>query len=565
MDEIRSQVSRARKRLILQQFLGVASWCVFGGLLLALVAVLLPRIWAFPFLVEGNRLEWWSYSWLGGTSIVSLSAAAVLTYFTRRNSLDAAIEVDRRFDLKERVSSVVGMAPRDLESPSGKALLADAASRLAKVEMADQFHVKANWTAVLPALPLLIAVLVVFFVGGATPEAVEASIAEQAARDQVKKSEDKFREEVSRQKKEAEQMGLKDAARLLLEIERTYDKQKKDEKVDRKQAMIRLNNIKKKAEQLRNKLAKTDDMRKRLNQLKDVKQGPADKAGKALKDGDFRRAQQEMKKLAEKIRNNELGEKEQEQLEKQLAGLQQQLNEHEKAKEELRKKIAHARKDGQSDKAEKLQDQLNGLAERDQGMEQLKDLADKLSRASQDLKKGNKKQAAKDLDELASQLNEMQRQQDQLESMDQLMNKISQAKNAMNCKQCQGQGCSACQGTGKQGQLAKAGGAGQDGKGKSEPNPNGRGEGQGAGDRPEEKTDSGTFDSKVGADPQKGAVVRTGSVGGPNIAGRTREEVKAAVITSLREEADPVDGQPLPRSQREHAKQYFKLFREAGQ
>jgi len=138
-------------------------------------------------------------------------------------------------------------------------------------------------------------------------------------------------------------------------------------------------------------------------------------------------------------------------------------------------------------------------------------------------------------------------------------------KNAMNCKQCEGQGCAECQGNGKQGQLANAGGAGQQGDGKGDPNFNGLGEGQGAGDRPEKETDVGTFESRVGVDPKTGEVVRTGTTGGPNIAGRTREEVKSAVITSLSEEAGPVDDQPLPRAQREHAKQYFKLFREASE
>lgn len=564
MDEIRKKVCQARRWLMFQQFLRVGAWSMFFGLLGALAAILLTRIWAFSFLLDEDRLAWWAWGWLVGGFVAGLFVAIVLVCLTRRNRLDAAIEVDRRFGLKERVSSVVAMDACDLKTPTGQALLKDTASRLSEVDVADRFHVKASWTALLPALPLTIAVLVVFFVRGATPEAIEAARAEQQLREQVAQSEDQFRKQVTRQKKQAEELGLKDAAKFLREIEQTYERQSKDEPAGRKQAMIRLNNIKKQAQQLRDKLAKSEEVRKRLNQLKDVKKGPADKAAKAIKDGDFKQAKDEVQKLAEKIRNDELGEQERKQLEKQLDSLQQRLSQHEQAKQELRDKIDEARRNGQTEKAEKLQDQLNRLAERDADMQQLEDVADKLRQASKNLKDGNREQAAKNLNDLASQLEDMQREMDQLETMDQLMDEISQAKNAMNCKQCQGKGCAECQGSGRKGQLAKAGGAGQQ-QGEGDPNARGLGEGQGAGDRPEQKTDAGVFDSKVGSNPKRGEVVRTGTAGGPNAAGRTRQEVKAAVVTSLSEDPEPVDGQPLPRAQREHAKQYFKLFREGGQ
>jgi hypothetical protein len=88
----------------------------------------------------------------------------------------------------------------------------------------------------------------------------------------------------------------------------------------------------------------------------------------------------------------------------------------------------------------------------------------------------------------------------------------------------------------------------------------GMGKGIGRGERPEEKTDTGHYDSKVAAKLRPGEVVRTGDAGGPNVAGQTQEQVKEQILSSLSEEPDPISNQKLPRAQREHARQYNELY-----
>ena len=74
MEQLKHQVARARRRLILQQFLGVLVWCWFGTLMAAALAIgvqkgLLPN-------VEGWR---WAACWLGGVVGAGLLIAIVWT------------------------------------------------------------------------------------------------------------------------------------------------------------------------------------------------------------------------------------------------------------------------------------------------------------------------------------------------------------------------------------------------------------------------------------------------------------------------------------------------------
>jgi hypothetical protein len=88
------------------------------------------------------------------------------------------------------------------------------------------------------------------------------------------------------------------------------------------------------------------------------------------------------------------------------------------------------------------------------------------------------------------------------------------------------------------------------------------GEGQGRGERPEEETETGRFESQVRGKVQPGEIVRAGDAGGPNRPGRSSQEVKELISSNLSEESDPLTEVRLPRKEREHATQYFQRFRE---
>src|SRR5881394_594448 len=152
MEEIRRQVGRARRRLVLEQFFRVAGWSLFTTLLLAAIGLAIPRIWALAI----EQPVWaWDWSWIGGGIGVGLAMAAIWTYAIRRSRLDAAIELDRRFGLKERVSSSLALTPDELESDIGKALVTDAIRRVERLDVREQFAVSPTWRLVLPLAPAI--------------------------------------------------------------------------------------------------------------------------------------------------------------------------------------------------------------------------------------------------------------------------------------------------------------------------------------------------------------------------------------------------------------------------
>ena len=117
MDMLERQVRRARRRLAAERFLDVLGWCWSAALLAALVLIAADKFW--PMGVA-------AWMWAAGALGLGLFAAAVWTLLVGGSLLDAAIEIDHRFALKERVSSALGLRPDDRQTKAGEALLADA-------------------------------------------------------------------------------------------------------------------------------------------------------------------------------------------------------------------------------------------------------------------------------------------------------------------------------------------------------------------------------------------------------------------------------------------------------
>ena len=116
MEAINRQVARARRRLVLGQFVAALAWCWTVGLVIAAIGLAVAKL--FPLNVNG---EIWTAAWIAGTLAAGFIAAAIWTWTRQRDPLFAAIEIDRRFGLKERVSSVLALSPSDLQTEAGRA------------------------------------------------------------------------------------------------------------------------------------------------------------------------------------------------------------------------------------------------------------------------------------------------------------------------------------------------------------------------------------------------------------------------------------------------------------
>jgi chemotaxis protein histidine kinase CheA len=292
-------------------------------------------------------------------------------------------------------------------------------------------------------------------------------------------------------------------------------------------------------------------MREQLANLKTLQQGPADKIANAVKEGDFGKAADELKKLQEQLKNDQLTDEQKAQLAKQLDQLQNKLQEladaHKEAKADLQQEIERRKKAGDLEGAGKLQRQLDQLNQLNNQMDRLRQMAAKMGQCQQCLQKGDCQGAAAELSQLADQLQELKSELEQLETLEDALRQIADAKEAMGCKECNGEGCAACMGAGF-------------GKGKDGPPGFGLGEGRGQGDRPEEKTDTSFYESQVRGKIKPGEAVVAGTAAGPNRPGKSVEKVKDLIQSNLNKEADPLVDVRLPRKERQHAKEYFNRY-----
>lgn len=552
MDEIRSQVQRARRRLNLQQFVQVWTWSMLIAVTIAGFGIAIPKIWAIS--IDSTT---WTYAWLAGGVIGGLLLSGIWNWIMRRGELDAAIELDKRFGLKERVSSALSLPASDAESEAGQALLEDARRRVSGLEVKDQFGVQTGWQPILPVALLGMVMLLAFFVGNATPEQkVQASNAiTQEVKHQIQTSADSLKKRLEEKKKEAAAKGLKDAETLFTKLERGLDDLNKQDNLDRKKALIKINDLAKELAERQKQLANNEQMKQQLSQLKNMTKGPADRMAKAMKEGDFKKAMDEVSKMQEKMKNGELSEEDQKKIAEQLSEMQQKLEEmvqqHEQAKRDLQEMIEQKKREGDLASAGEMQRKLDQMKQQDQSMAKMAQMASQMQNAAQALQQGKGQQASEQMQQLAQQLQDMQSELDELQTLSEAMDQIADAKNAMSCSECQGAGCAACQSSmmsNMAGQMSNRPG-------------NGMGDGQGQGDRPEEATDTAGYRSRVAGDPRKGEAVRVGDADGPNRAGQTLESVKEEVASSYSQESDPLVNVKLPRREREHLKEYFERLR----
>lgn len=550
MEEIRKQVSRARRRMIWQQFLGIVTWSLFGTLVAAVIAMAVPKVWVLP--VDSQV---WLWSWAGGALGAGLLLATIWTYVIRRQPMEAAIEIDRRFGLKERVSSTLSLAPRDLETEAGQALMDDAVRRVSRIDVREQFRFAMNWKALLPLLPAAGVFAIALLVPNAVqPKKVDANENVVASAERIKKANEELKKKIAQQKKEAAEKGLETAEGIFKKLEEGLDKLQSKDNVDKKNALIKINELTKDLEKRRDQLGGAEELKKQLEQMKNAERGPADKVAKAIKEGNFKQALEEMKKLKDQLDKGEMPQEQKDKLAQQLDQMKNKLEDaakaHQQAKEDLEKQIQKKLSEGDKQAAAQMQQQLDKLNQKSQKMDKLQDMASKLGQCSKCLKEGDGEGAKAQLDELAADLKGMQQEMDELKSIDDVMDQIADAKNAIN---------------GKDGDEGMDGqGEGGEGNGEGDKPGNGLGQGPGFGNRPEQETDTGYFESQVRAKPKPGEAVRAGEADGPNVKGKTKEEIKEQILSSISKDPDALTDEKLPRAEREHAKQYFERLRKGS-
>jgi hypothetical protein len=551
--------------LVLQQFLTIVGWALFASLLVGAIGLAIPKIWV----LSGIDREAWKWTWIGGSIAAGLLVAGIWTYAIRRSALEAAIEIDRRFGLKERVSSTLAMEPEELNSEIGKALMQDAVRRVERIDVREQFKVAPSWRNVLPILPAIALVLLPLLPDAASKKAEASASAQASEKKQVKRSIATILQQKRGEAQKADPTKLEkgDFEKMM---DQKIDKLVSKEGLDRKNAMIELNKLSNEIDKRKQQLGGAEKMKQELEKLTKLEKGPADKLAQAMKEGNFEGAQKELQKLQEKLKAGELSKEDEKALAKQAEKIKERLEEkmeqHKQARADLQKQIDEKMKQGDVAAAEKMQqklDQMNQEADQlEQKMGKMAENLDQLAQAMQQGGKEGQQKAAEQLEKIAQDLQGLEKDLKEMENLDELMDQLADAKEAMKCDQCDGAGCKACQGGGDK--MADGDNEGK-GKGKKDSKMAGKGktgQGRGQGERDEEETDTKAYDTKVSANPMKGESVRIGEAEGKNAKGKVSIEViKNEIATDAGNDADASDDTALSRDQRRQAREYFEKFR----
>ncbi|TWU28583.1 hypothetical protein [Bythopirellula polymerisocia] len=548
MDQILTQVSRARRRLWFELFLNRLVTSCFVALTLALVAIAVPKFVA----IENLPTRWSLWCALAGLGLGFLSAL-VWSLVDGLSELDAAVEIDSRFNLRERVSSSLALSSNDAESPAGQALLADAARAVHRLEVTSQFGIQIPRKRWLPLLTTCLAFFVVSFFGNqvalssADPH---AAIQAKQQRENVSKT---LRERLVEKRKLAAEKGLKEAEGLFGQLEKETEKLAKAKDADRKKTLVKLNDLAKELAERRDQLGGDKELRKQLAKLNNLNQGPADKMAEAMKQGNWQQASQELEKLKKQLAQGKLDEEAKKALMEQMKQMQEKLAEaaaaQEQAMEDLKKQIEKQQKDGNLAEAGELQQKLEQMQKQKNLNDKLGQLGSQMGALQDAMKKGDNGKAAQAMSDMMEQMEQLEQQMQEGEMLTAAMDQLQMAKDAMACSECQGMGCATCQGNMFSNQFSEKAG-------------NGMGAGRGFGPRPDEKNDVNFRDSRVRQNPGRGAAVLAGEADGPNMRGNVAEAIKEEMASVGSTLADPQVVEQLPKSRREHAEEYFNTLRE---
>lgn len=440
---VHRQVAIASQRLFVQKLLDSMIWCWTAALLASVVWFL-----AQPWLL-GKQEDWVRWAIAGGIFGVATVVAIVRALQLSPSRVSAALELDGRFQLRERVTTTLMLTPETRDSPAAQALIADANERVARLDVPSRFPVRLSRKAlIVPGCAVLLAVVALFY---------DPNLSTAQADPAKKKEERQFvlakevNQDVNNLKKLTQTKWFKNLTgdedkKLKEEIEQLLklDPKSEDQAREMAQKIQQVkNNIQDRIDDMKAEQEKKKELQNQLKKLgqeggkdKEDQDGPAKDVQKALQEGDAEKAAAKMKEIADKLKNDQLNDKDKQDLKKQLDDLKQQLQEAadqkadkenlnkeqqglDKEKQDLKKQQDELKKDeenlnkdkgkdGAAQKAKELKAKQDALDQKQNALEQKQQALEKLD--AQMKENGEKlkdlKEVAKDLDQAQKKLGE---------------------------------------------------------------------------------------------------------------------------------------------------------------
>lgn len=548
VQELQKPIRQVFRRLRVQRFLTSFVWMLVGTLFVSTVVLGAKRL-GQP--IPGA--DWWPFAIAAGVAMLGAIATAV---FSGPTPVDAAVALDRAFELNERLSTALTL-PEDLKaSPAGKALMADALKHVKDLDVAERFGFKLpdrSWVVLIPgAMALIIAFLPIWMpkVIQASPKATAVASAEQ--KKAVAKQSEALSKKVAEQRKQMDKTKFAEAEKLLAQVEKVANDLAKAPPAEKDKAMVALNKLTDALKERQKQLGSPEQINRQLQQLKEMaSNGPGEDFAKALAKGDYQKAANELKQLQQKMANNKMTEKDKQDLQKQLGDMAKQLDKLANL-DQRKKQLEEAKKNGGLSE-QQFQKEMNKLNDQAESLKSLQKMAQQLAQAQQKMGEGDMQKAAEALGMTQQQLEQMAQQLGEMQSLESALADLQDAKNGMNG----GDGLN---------QLGDAMSQFGQGNRQSQNNGNGLGRGRGQGDRPEAPDETAAYNTKVKQQFQKGAAVIEGTAPpGQQTKGNSQISIQGEIETGAGMAADALTNQKVPKSVEKHIRGYFDQLNKGGE
>lgn len=405
---VEKQVNRVRLRLSMH----VAVESLLLGWAMGLLAItlwLLLRPLAFAD--ASGLMRWAVPATLFGLSTLG---GLVLAWSRRPDRVAAALALDERFGLKERVTTFLTLRADQLDTPAGQALVHDATAHLSTLKLAGAFPLRLAWQKwLMPvgALALAFVALALDPLLGKLTFASSDQIDENhrkidAAR--VQDELDKIKKNVA-QRNQEQITKSEELKKLEEELEKVLNKPldaKNEDKI--KERINELRNLedkmKERLEGVKEKAEKIDALKRQLEKLgldkeRAIKDGPGKDFEEALRKGDLNKAKIALEKLAKDLKNNKLDDKQQKQLAEQFKKLNEELKKV-MDEDQFMKKLKQDLKDGKITQKDLDREMEN--------FKHVQDLTDVLGKAEDLLGSGSGKEAGDQLDKALNRFGEIE-------------------------------------------------------------------------------------------------------------------------------------------------------------
>lgn len=521
MDVIVSIVNRTKKRLKTDACLAVAGkWMclVSAGVLLLSIA---DRFVESPLL---------SLQLTACMLIGALVAVAIAAWFSVQvGSMVAATEIDRRFELNDRVATSLTVEG----TPFADVVVQDAIDSIRKGEIQRNLNHKFPIHAPQSTLLIIAFIALTFIVAntgqwrlfkdtqlGGTPNAPDANQIEESIQQIVAQIEEN-------------QLVSDNLEKELTDLQLLSESQMDSVEEFQHEALRKITDIQKRLDDMLNseELLALDSMQDRLKQLELPRDKKTLPLVAALKNGDFNDAQEEFEKLEKQLQSESMTDEEKESLREALKELAQQLNALSEMNGELSSALSSAGLQGSLadhlDAAKKAVEQSKTLNE-----EQKKKLLEMIKQ--QQMTKQMCKQLASNCKQCANGQNNSESELAKLTAM-QLFKKEAELSKS----QCQGAG--ACM-------SANPGNGNGTG---------GQGQGNGGANNIDE-TEFATVAQRAPVNSDHGPIIATQLFnGGLLTSGDSNAELREAVLLARKEAEQAITEEQVPRKYHDLLRHYF--------